>query len=54
MFILAIVTAIYRYQHQTGKLLTVLRRDGGLYYLASVCEYFGVLVDRIVADSTSM
>ncbi|TEB36887.1 hypothetical protein FA13DRAFT_1089666 [Coprinellus micaceus] len=46
MFILAIVTAIYRYQHQTGKLLTVLRRDGGLYYLASVLtKLFGAILD---------
>ncbi|KAJ3548141.1 hypothetical protein NMY22_g1375 [Coprinellus aureogranulatus] len=49
LFLLAGVALIVRYQGHNGRLVQVLRRDGGLYYIALAGIRFGLAITRTPA-----
>jgi hypothetical protein len=47
LLILAVATFVLRYREQKGQLALVLRRDGGVYYLAVAREYVPGMTARL-------
>ena len=47
LLILAVATFVLRYREQRGQLALVLRRDGGVYYLAVAREYVPGMTARL-------